>query len=262
MSAIEVVTGRVTNPGAAFTALTANSGNSFAIRSHTPEGSAYLAECWVQAASAAALRIRSPRLHDDVVGIRLIANPAAVRRLLPEESRQIVYPQDELTVEMTGGAAEVDAAAMFIYYQNLGGITARLMTWEEIMPRVEHIHSFPVAVAGPGTSGDWSAGTRIDTTVDEFKANRDYAFLGYTLDAECLAVAIAGTDTGNLKVGGPGPLLADETRAFFVDQSRRLGQPCIPVINAANRQGTLAHIARITAAGTVNVTFTTALLRP
>lgn len=261
MTALEVVTGRVTNPGATFTAVTANTGNTFAIRSHPTVGSARLEEVWAQQATAGEVRVRSPRLHDDVVGIRLRSAAASVRRLLPEEAYQTLYSQDDLTVEMTGGGAEVDSIALLMYYQDLPGINARLMSWEEISGRIEAIHSFPVAVAGPATSGDWSAGTRLDTTVDELKANRDYAVLGYTLDAECLAVAIAGTDTGNLKVGGPGPLLADETRAFFVDQGRRMGTPHIPVINAANRQGTLVHVARITAAGTVNVTFTTALLR-
>lgn len=261
MAAIETVTGRVTNPGAAFTALTANSGQSFAIRSHQTEGTAYLAEIWTQQATAGAIRVKSPRLHDDVVGIRMQTQAADIRRVLAEEARQTLYSQDELTVEMTGGAVEVDSAALFLYYEQLGGIAARLSSWEEISPRIEHLYGHAVAVAGPATSGDWSAGTRLDTTVDEFKANRDYALLGYTLDAPVLSVAIAGSDTGNLKIGGPGPLLADETRAFFVDQSRRLGKPCIPVINAANRQGTLVHVARITAAGTVNVTLLFALLK-
>lgn len=261
MTALEVITGRVVNPGAAFTALTANTGNSFAIRSHTTEGTAYIEEIWAQQATAGSVRVRSPRLHDDQVGIRMLSAAAAVRRLLPEEARQVVYPQDELTVEMTGGGAETDSMALLVYYQDLGGINARLMSWEEVMPRIESLHGFPVAVTGPATAGDWSAGTRLDTTVDELKANRDYAVLGYTVDAECLAVAIAGTDTGNLKAGGPGPLFADETRAFFVDQGRRMGTPHIPVINAANRQGTLVHVARNTAAGTVNVTLLTALLR-
>lgn len=261
MAAIETVTGRVTNPGAAFAALTPNTGNTFTVRSHPQEGTAFLAEIWTQQATAGAVRVKSPRMHDDVVGIRAITQANDIRRVLPEEARQTLYPTDELTVEMTGGGAEVDAAAMFIYYEQLGGIAARLMTWEEISPRIEHIYMHPVAVAGPATTGDWSAGTRLDTTVDEFKANRDYALLGYTLDAPVLSVAVAGSDTGNLKVGGPGPLLADETRAFFVDQSRRLGKPCIPIINAANRQGTLVHVARITAAGTVNVTLCFGLLR-
>ena len=261
MSAIEVVTGRVTNPGAAFTALTANTGNTFTVRAHQNEGTAFLAEAWTQQATAGALRVKSPRMHDDVVGIRMLTQAADIRRVLPEEAKEVLYSTDELTVEMTGGGAEVDAAALFIYYEQLGGINARLASWEEISPRIEHLYGHPVAVAGPVTSGDWSVGTRLDTTVDEFKANRDYALLGYTLDAPVLAVAVAGSDTGNLKVGGPGPLLADETRAFFVDQSRRLGKPCIPIINAANRQGTLVHVARITAAGTVNVTLLFGLLR-
>lgn len=260
MPAIEVITGRATNP-AALTAVTANNDNTFAIRSHSVEGTAYLEEIWTQQATAGEVRITSPRLHDDVVGIRMRSHANAVRRLLPEEAKQVVYSQDDLGVEIQGGGAEVDAVALLMYYQDLGGIAARLASWEEIQPRIEALHGFPVAVAGPAVSGNWSAGTPINTTVDLMKANRDYAFLGYTVDAEVLAVAIAGTDTGNLRIGGPGPLLADETRAFFVDQGRRMGTPHIPVINSANRGGTLASVCRITAAGTVNVTFLTALLR-
>lgn len=260
MTAIEVVTGRVVNPGAAFTALTANTGNSFAIRSHQTEGTAYIEEIWAQQATAGQVRVRSPRLHDDTVGIRLVSPAAAVRRLMPEEAFQVVYPQDDLTVEMTGGGAETDALALLVYYGELGGVNARVASWEEIKPRIQALHAFPVAVAGPATSGDWSAGTRFDTTVDELKANRDYAVLGYTVDTESLAVAIRGTDTGNMRIGGPGPLFADETRAFFVDQGRRMGTPHIPIINASNRQGTFVDVARVGAGGTITVTLMTALL--
>lgn len=260
MAAIEVITGRATNP-AAFTTLTANNDNSFSVRSHNQEGTAWLEECWTQQATAGELRITSPRLHDDVVGIRMRTHASSVRRLLPEEAEQVLYSQDDIGVEIQGGGAEVDAAALLVYYQDLGGINARVATWEEVKPRIESLHGFPVAVAGPGTSGNWSAGTPINTTVNLMKANRDYAFLGYTVDVEVLAVAISGSDTGNLRIGGPGPAVADETRAFFVDQSRRSGRGHIPIINSANRGGTLASVCRITAAGTVNVTFLTALLR-
>lgn len=261
MSALEVVTGRVTNPGAAFTALTANSGGSFAIRSHPTDGTAFLEEIWTQQATTGQILVKTPRMHDDVVGIRMAAFAGQVRRLLPEEAKAVVHPQDVLTVQMTGGAAETDSASLLIYYQDLPGVMARLASWEEISPRIEHLHGFPVAVVGPTTAGDWSAGTVMTVTVNELKANRDYAILGYTLDTECNAVAIAGTDTGNLKCGGPGPLLPDETRAFFVDQSRRMGAPHIPVINASNAPGTLVHVAKNAAGGTVNVTFLAALLR-
>lgn len=261
MTAVEIVTGRVVNPGAAFAALTANTDQSFAVRYHTSPGTAVLEEIWTQQGTAGQIRITSPNMHDDNVGIRMVANANAVRRLLPEEAAEVLMPQDTLEVAMTGSAAATDVAGLLVYYGDLPGISARLHMWEEIKPRIEHLYSFPVAIAGPATAGDWSAGVALNATVDEFKANRDYAILGYTVDTESAAVAVSGSDTGNLKVGGPGPLLADETRAFFVDQSRRSGTPHIPVINSANRAGTRAFVAKATAAGTVTVTFTTALLR-
>jgi hypothetical protein len=261
MTAVEVVTGRVVNPGAAFTLLTANTDQSFAVRYHQTPGTAVLEEIWCQNASAGSVRITSPNLHDDVVGIRMVSPPAAVRRLLPEEASTVIMPQDTLEVSMTGGAAETDSAACLIYYGDLPGISARLSQWEEIKPRVEALHGFPISVAGPVVAGDWSAGVALNSLVDEFKANRDYAILGYTVDTECLAVAVSGQDTGNLKIGGPGPLFADETRAFFIDQGRRSGTPHIPVFNSATRAATRVFVAKNTAAGTVVVTLMTALLR-
>jgi hypothetical protein len=261
MVAIETVTGRVVNPGAAFAALTANTDQSFAVRFHQNPGSAILEELWAQQGTAGQVRVNSPNMHDDVVGIRMVSNANAVRRLLAEEAREILMPQDTIEVAMTGDAAATNTVAMLIYYGDLPGTAARLRTWEEVQPQIEHLYAFPVAVAGPVTAGDWSAGVAVNFTVDEMKANRDYAILGYTLDTECCAVAIAGSDTGNLKYGGPGPLLADETRAFFIDQGRRSGTPHIPIINSANRGGTRVFVCKNTAAGTVTVSLLTALLR-
>lgn len=261
MSAVEVVTGRVVNPGAAFANVTANTDQSFAVRFHTTPGTAVLEEVWVQQGTAGEVRITSPNLHDDVVGIRMRSHANAVRRLLPEEAEQVLMPQDTLQVELTGSAAATDAVALLIRYGELPGIAARLHTWEEIKPRIEKLHGIPVDVTGPVTAGDWSAGNAINSLVDELYANRDYAILGYTTDDECCAIAVSGSDTGHLKVGGPGPLFADETRAFFVDQSRRSGVGHIPVFNSANRAGTRVFVARTTAGGTVNVTLLTALLR-
>ena len=261
MTAVELVTGRAVNPGAVFTNLTANTDQSFAVRFHQTPGTAVLEEMWTQQLTAGQIRVNSPNMHDDNVGIRMVANASSVRRLLPEESSETLMPQDTLEVAMTGDAAATVSAGLLIYYGDLPGISARLSMWEELKPRIEHLYAFPVSIAGPVTAGDWSAGVALNTSVDEFKANRDYAILGYTLDTECCAVAVSGSDTGNLKVGGPGPLLADETRAFFVDQGRRTGTPHVPVINSANRAGTRAFISKNTAAGTVIVTFLTALLR-
>src|SRR5687767_12773823 len=127
MSALEVVTARVTAVNGVFTAVTFNTGSTNEVRSHTTEGTAFLEEIWVQAATAGSVRIKSPRMHDDVVGIRMLYPAAQVRRLLPEEAKATLYPQDSLDVAIAGGAAEVDSVAMLIHYQDLGGINARLM---------------------------------------------------------------------------------------------------------------------------------------
>ena len=68
---LELVTGRVTAPGATTTALTANSGNSFAIRSALPNTPIWLLQAWGDFQAVGFVQIRSPRLHDNVRGIRL-----------------------------------------------------------------------------------------------------------------------------------------------------------------------------------------------
>lgn len=259
--ALEVVTGRVTNPGATLTALTANSGNSFTIRDF-PEGNiACIEGMWTQQATAGAFQIHSPRMHDDVRGIRFTAAAANVFNMLDDWAEQFLFPNDPLRVELSGGGAEVDSGAFLVYYQNLPGVDARLHMWEEIKSRIVNHLTVVVAVAGPATSGDWSAGTVITVSSDLLKADTDYAVLGYTNDAEVLAVGLSSSDTGNLRVGGPGPVNAIETRDWFISLALAHGTPHIPVFNSNNRGSTNAFVARITAAGTVNVAFHLAQLR-
>jgi hypothetical protein len=117
-----------------------------------------------------------------------------------------------------------------------------------------------VDVAGPATAGDWSAGTVINATNDNLKADTDYAILGYEVNTESLAIGISGTDTGNLRVGGPGPLNPLETRDWFISLSKAQGTPHIPVFNSNNRGNTLVFAAKNTAAGTVSVSLQLARL--
>lgn len=259
--AMEVVTGRTTNPGATLTALTVNSGNSFTIRDFPEGNSAYIEGMWTQQATAGAFQIHSPRMHDDVRGIRFTAAAASVRNLFDDWSEQSLFPNDPLRVELSGGGAEVDAGAFLVYYDNLPGIDARLRMWEEVKSSIVNHLTVVVAVAGPATTGDWSAGTVITTSSDLLKADTDYAVLGYTNDAEVLAVGFSSSDTGNLRIGGPGPLEAIETRDWFISLSVNHSKPHIPVFNSNNRGSTNASVARITAAGTVNVAFHLAQLR-
>lgn len=260
MTAMEVVTGRVVNPGATITALTANTGNTFTVRDF-PEGQqAFLEGIWAQNATAGVVRARSARFHDDVQGIRYRSPAANIRNYFADEAEQKLYPNDVLRFEQSGGGAETDSAAMLLYYNDLPGIAARLSMWEQIKPQIVNLLTVEVAVAGPATAGDWSAGTAITTTFDLLKADTNYAILGYQTDTACLAVAWSSTDTGNLRVGGPGPTESIETRDWFVSLAKNHGTPHIPVFNSNNRGSSLASVALNTAAGTINVSYSLAQL--
>jgi hypothetical protein len=260
--AVEVLAGRVTNPGAALTALTADSGDSFSVRAMAAGSNAWLDDVWAHEATPGVVRVRSPRFHDNVQGVRLTNPTVSARPLLPDELNQPLYSQDVLTVELSGGGAETDVACLVMYYENVAGLDARLSTWPQVYPRIRNILTQEVAIAGAGTLGDWSAGTAINTTFDLLKANVDYAVLGYVCGSAVAAVALRGPDTGNVKIGGPGTTEAIETRNWFIRQSNILGKPWIPIINAANKGATLAFQVSASAAATTTVDWILAELAP
>jgi hypothetical protein len=253
MSAWEVVTGRLLNPGAALVALGPNTGDTFQIRSTPSDSNAQLQGIWALCATAGIVRVRSPRMHDFIQGVRYQVPAALVRNFIPDELWTPMFSQDLVTFEIAGGAAETDSAALLFYYPDLGGSVQRLATWEQVKPLIAEILTLEVAVAGPVVAGDWSPGTAINATFDLLKGNQDYAILGYQTATQVLAVAVKGSDTANLKVGGPGPTESIETRDWFISLSKSSGQAAIPVINQANRASTLAHVALNAAAGTINV---------
>lgn len=249
--AFEVVTGRVVNPGAVLTALTPNTGDSFAVRYFNPSAGAQLEDVWGQGAAAQVIRVRSAKLHDAANGVRLATVAGVTRSLLSEEAVQVLYPTDLLTVESTGGAAETDDVALLVYYKDLPGQNARLVGWEEIQGRIKNLVSVQRDITLGGTAGDYQGAAAIDGQFGVLKADTDYAVLGYLVTTQCLAVGLRGVDLGNLRIGGPGATEAIETRDFFVDLSRRYGYPHIPVFNANNKGGTVVDIASAAVAGTI-----------
>jgi len=260
--AVEVLAGRVTNPGAALTALTPDSGDSFAVRAMAAGSVAWIEDMWAHEATPGVFRVRSPRFHDNVQGIRLSNTTASARGLLPDVIRQPLYSQDVLLVELSGGGAETDVGCLLAYYQNVQGLDARLATWGQVAPRIRNILSQEIAIAGAGTLGDWSAGTAINTTFDLLKANVDYAVLGYVCASSVAAVALRGPDTGNVRIGGPGTTEELETRDWFVRQSLANGDPFIPIINAANKGATLAFQVSASAGAATTVDWILGELSP
>lgn len=255
MPALNVITGRVTNPGATVTALTANTGDAFTVKSFPFGSDARIIAAWAQTATAGVFRIRSPRLHDVNQGIRLRTCTTAARPLIPwYETDQPLIPQDNLTVEGSGGGAETDVFSFLVYYANLTGINAHLISPQEAMARCVNIAGMEVSITTSATAGQYGGSTNLNATFDNWKRNADYAILGVLSDTAGCTVGITGPDTGQTRVGLPmttEPLVGFQ---FFMDVSNLSGLPLVPVINAANIGATQLDAATTGTSATANFT--------
>lgn len=263
MPALEIVGGQVTAPGTNLTGLTPFAGNSFTIRNAPEESKIYLLQTWVKSQGSGIFRIRSPFLHDNVQGLRFRHKSGQIEPLMTDGFLQTLKPQDTLILEMTGSAAagDIEQAFMLIYYENLPGIEGRFISPSELNERIEYLFTVENTI-NPGSAGGWSGEELINVEFDLFKANRDYALMGYIVSADCGAVRYRSSDFGNLGVGGPGESgLNLMTRNFFVDLSFYTGIPLIPVFNSANRTNTFIDIAQDENATPVTVTTLLALLK-
>lgn len=239
--ALEVITGFVTAPSTTLTALGLASGDSLQIRNAQIDSMIRLVNAWADNQTSGTLRIRSPRLHDNVEGLRLDVLASEVKPLLPRRFMQKLIPQDTLTVQLSGSgtAGDIETATLLVFYEDLPGISARLIDAPALLANMVHIMSVENTLS-LGTSGGYSGEEAITAEFDQLKANTDYALLGYLVDAECATVGWRGSDTGNVRVGGPGDELGrDYTASWFYDLSFWNQMPMIPVFNSANKDAIL-----------------------
>lgn len=248
--AYEVLTGRVTNL-TGLTQVTNGNSDSNVVRNFRTGAPAWLEGLWARSVAAQIVRVRSALLHDNTQGIRFRTRAATVRNLIPEGSMQPLQPQDELIIETASGGTDTTTVGWINYYADLPGVDGRLVMWEQIRPLIQHILTVEVTVAAGATVGDWSAGDDLATFSNLLKRNVDYAILGYVSEEDVAAIGIRGSETGNLRVGGPGTSETIETRDWFKRMSERTGTPHIPVFNAANAESTLVFQAS-NAAGAQN----------
>lgn len=263
-AALELIAGQATAPSAVFTALTMNSGNSLAIRNAALTADIRLIQMWAKHQAAGVFRVRSPKLHDNVQGIRM-RNPASLAiEMLPWDIYQKLVAQDTVVAEITGSAVggQFEQGAMLLYYSDLPGQAARLTTPADVQRRGVNVFTQEVTVT-PGAGGGYSGAVAINANFDLMKANTDYALLGYRVDTRCTVVRILGIDTGNLGVGGPGePSVADITCNWFAWLSRFQNLALIPVFNSANKGAITVDIMQDQAAAVVVVTLEMVELAP
>lgn len=245
--AIDTVLVSAVNPGAGPTAgIVTPSGDSLSVRNFAPGSNAYLQNIMRMGTAAGFVQVRSPLLHDSTQGIRITPAESPSVFSLPGAAQQNLQPQDTLIVELSGGAAETDIAALTIYYENIGGASARLHSWGDIAGNIDNIKPLRVAVTSSATIGAWTD-TALTTTENLLHANTDYAVLGYMANIAFGMVGIKGIDTANLRICGPGSTQEFPTTNYFKYMGEQSGLPYIPVFNSANAGATSASVAASTA---------------
>jgi hypothetical protein len=257
---IEVVAGFASNPGATLTSLTPSTNTSFTVRGTDTTKNAWLATAFAFNATAGEFLIKSPRLHDNVQGIRNRVTAALTAPLFNTPfnpiAKQRLYAQDNLTVQISGGGAELDCGAVLIYYEDLAGVAGRFIDYPTILKSGLNIVTAEVTVVAAAT-GNFGGAVAINSTFDTLKANTDYALLGGMTDTRGTAVGITGVDFGNLRLGFPAePSLRDTTNNWFVGLASAIGLPAIPVFNSANKSAITIDVQTNGAGGTYIINLT------
>ena len=268
--AFEVVTGFLTSSAVTagtYQALAANSPGSFTIRQAGGVVAGEVLAPWTQFFAAGLLQIKTPRWHDtticDTYHAQVGTASFGIHPLLGLDDSEPAYSTDTLTVQVTTDVTQsvsgTYTAAIPIYYSNLPGVDANLMTWAQVQSYINYANKdglhyiTQVSPQSSGTAGHIGAGALINATNDQYKAGHFYALLGYQVSASAAAVLFSGTDTGNLYLGGPGTLDTDVTKNWFVDLSNAQGLPLIPVIQANNKGTTYVYIVDGNTTSTANI---------
>jgi len=256
-----LVSAKGTAIGATLAALTAVSGDSLAVP-HFPEPKkAWLLQVWADVQVAGTLRIRSPKMHDNVNGIRIDTTVSDLLPLLPWGPRQNIYSGDTMIVELAGSAVAGDEefVCMLQYFEELSAQHAKLLTAEQVLSRMRDLLTVENTIA-TGTTGIYTGAEAINAEIDQFQHNDEYAILGFKTDVECAAVRWRAPDFANVGVAGPGiDSDPDILASWFLDLSRGYNLPLVPVFNAANKASVL--IDALQDENGADVTVTTYLAR-
>lgn len=271
--ALEVVAGYATNPGSTLTTLTTSGGGTNIIRGTDTTQGTWLLSTWAFVGTAGELRITSPRLHDQVQGIRNRITAAAVMNLAPGILNggfaQRLYAQDNLTIQISGDAGAIDLGALLIGYDNLAGVAGRFIDQPTLQKSGVNILTAEVTVTAV-TTGLWGGAVAINSSFDTLIANTDYALVGGMTDTRGLAVGITAVDFGNLRVAFPAePSFRNLTQNWFQALSEAFAAynsqsaaAYIPVFNSANKSSTLIDVATNGSGGTYTINLELVQLAP
>ncbi|MBA7710200.1 hypothetical protein ES703_119136 [subsurface metagenome] len=244
MPAMELITGKVFDAGT-LKALTPLAGNSLTVR-NAPDGTAVrLLQAWMTEDAInhlGQLVIRSPLMHDNVRGISLIEGGSRCLPLLNNLVRQTLFPQDTLTLEALGvaGAAVYTFGSILLWYEDLIGVESHFIDPSELRDRSTNLMTVENTITALDT-GEYATAEAINAESDLFKANTEYAIIGYVCqNIAAQAIRYRASSWGNLGIGGPANELNPHLMSqWFTNLSEQVGIPLIPVFNSAERANVL-----------------------
>lgn len=250
-----------TNPGATLTAAVPNSGDSAAVRVYAAGSQAHLENMIRGGTATGELSVRSPLMYDNTFGIRFGSSISPQKWTIPHEQGQLLNSGDTLSVLLTGGTAEVDIAALTIYYDNLPGANARLHAWGDIAGAIYGFKTVKVALTTSATVGAW-VDTAITVTENDLRAGMDHALLGIITDTAVDVIGLKCAETSNFRVCQPGYIAVEDTSDYFVRWSNDSGRNHIPVFNSTNAPNVFVSTMHHAASVALNAYLMLAALSP
>lgn len=238
--------------GSAFESLAAADGESLSIRWLGVGTRVELLEAWGgNNASKCDFSIRSPLLHDNQRGVRWahMFNPTTSgadgnpQRYLPPSFKQDLNPTDTLVAEVLGTASDDVTLSLCLKYDTPNMPGGRFATVGDVDARIKNLLGNRVSPAPAASTSTYGAAESIAADDDRFKANTDYALLGFTTDLPFTTLGVFGPDTGNFTIPMPGIWDESQTSGWFYELARRFNDALIPVINSNNKGVTFVKAA-------------------
>ena len=260
---LQLVSAKGTAINTTLAALAAVSGDTLTIPRFDEPKKGHILQLWADVQAAGQLRIRSPKMHDNVNGLRVDTVVSDPTPLLPWGVPLRVYGTDTLIVELAGSATAGDEefVCMLMAFDELPGQVGQLRSPEQILPKIDHLLTVENTIA-TGTTGIYTGAEALNAEIDQFQVNYDYAILGYKVDTECAAVGWRAPAFANVRVGGPGiETEAWLTSDWFMRLSRTYNMPLVPVFAGSDKASVLIDALQDENGADVTVTTYLAALR-
>lgn len=210
-------------------------GTSNTLRASTPGAPISLVSAWGSTETAGEVQIRSPLMHDNVMGWTAPIPLLGIAPVWPKGIVQPLFSHDVLTLRASSLTADDELAiAAVIHYDDLPGADAQLISGVDVRAHTQHVLTIRNNLA-IGAVDLWQGEEALNAENDLLKSGRKYALLGCTVDIGAFVVRWRSSDWANLGVGVPCPIDSPELSAnWFVDMSDSTGIPMVPVIDADN----------------------------